>query len=72
MLTISGPELILIIIAFIILLIWGPQKLPELARALGKAKYYFEKASRGELEEKKEKNSNTGQSSSQSGSSSGS
>ena len=55
MLMFSGPELLLIIVAFVILLIWGPQKLPELASALGKAKYYFEKASRGELDDERKK-----------------
>ena len=36
--------MVLVILA--VLLLWGPSKLPELARALGRAKGEFEKASR--------------------------
>ena len=35
-----------------ILLIWGPQKLPELAKSLGQAKHDLEKASKGNLEDR--------------------
>ncbi len=55
MFTISGPELLLIIIALAILLIWGPSKLPALARAIGQAMYEFRRASRGEAERREDK-----------------
>jgi sec-independent protein translocase protein TatA len=41
---IVGVEWIIIIIIIVIFLIWGPSKIPELARSLGKAKKEFEKA----------------------------
>jgi sec-independent protein translocase protein TatA len=41
---IVGAEWIVIIIIIVIFLIWGPSKIPELARSLGKAKKEFEKA----------------------------
>jgi len=44
---ITPTELVLIIIALAILLIWGPEKLPKLARAFGKAMYEFRKAKEG-------------------------
>jgi sec-independent protein translocase protein TatA len=44
MFDIGGQELIFIF--FVILLFFGPKKLPELARALAKAKAEFNKASR--------------------------
>jgi len=37
-------EWIIIIILVVIFLIWGPSKIPELARSLGKAKKEFQKA----------------------------
>lgn len=37
----------LILILFILLIVFGPQKLPELARELGRAIQEFKKASRG-------------------------
>ncbi len=33
------------------LLTWGPQKIPELARAMGEAKHELERASRGEYDD---------------------
>jgi len=36
----------------LILLIWGPQKLPELAKSLGQAKHDLEKASKGNHEDR--------------------
>ncbi|NPA05382.1 MAG: twin-arginine translocase TatA/TatE family subunit [Crenarchaeota archaeon] len=44
-----------VIILFIILLIFGPTKLPQLARGLGKALYEFRRASQGLVEEEEEK-----------------
>jgi len=32
------------------LLVWGPQKIPELAKAVGEAKHEFETASRGDYD----------------------
>ena len=37
-------ELVVIVGAIMIFLIWGPNKIPELARALGKAKGEYQKA----------------------------
>ncbi|MEM1830876.1 MAG: twin-arginine translocase TatA/TatE family subunit [Desulfurococcaceae archaeon] len=45
---ISGTEWIVIVILIIALLIFGPSKIPELARALGRARREYEKAARGE------------------------
>jgi len=45
----------LIIILVIALLIFGPKKLPELARSTGKAINEFRKASSGLLDEEEEK-----------------
>ncbi|HIP66097.1 MAG TPA: twin-arginine translocase TatA/TatE family subunit [Pyrodictium sp.] len=42
-----------IIILAIILLIFGPTKLPQLARGLGQALYEFRRASQGLIEEEK-------------------
>ncbi len=44
-----------VIILFIILLIFGPTKLPQLARGLGKALYEFRRASQGLVEEEEKK-----------------
>jgi len=51
---IVGIEWIIIIVLIIIFLIWGPSKIPELARSLGRAKKEFEKAVK-EAEEVKER-----------------
>jgi sec-independent protein translocase protein TatA len=45
------PELIIILI--IILIIFGAGKLPQIGRALGKSLSEFQKATKGEDEEKK-------------------
>ncbi len=50
----GGSEFLLVIAVIIILLIWGPNQLPKLARALGQAKKEFQKAQ--EEEEKKQEN----------------
>jgi len=49
-----GPSEILIIIILVVLLLWGPKQIPKLARSLGLAKKEFEKAAKGEIEEKEE------------------
>jgi len=46
----QGWEWIVILIVAIVIFLWGPSKIPELARALGKAKGEFERASK-EFEE---------------------
>jgi len=47
-----GPqELLIILIAIVIILIWGPSKLPSLARGMGEAIREFRKAASGVAEE---------------------
>ncbi|NIA28616.1 MAG: twin-arginine translocase TatA/TatE family subunit [Calditrichaeota bacterium] len=55
----SGPELIIIL--FVIVLLFGAKKLPELAKGMGKGIREFKKATRDEdsESEKKESNSNS-------------
>lgn len=43
---VTGWEWILIIVVLMALIIWGPKKIPELARALGEARGEFERASK--------------------------
>lgn len=43
---ISGWEWIIILLAVVVILIWGPSKIPELAKGLGRAKAEFERASK--------------------------
>ncbi len=50
----------LIIILVIALLIFGPKKLPELARSTGKAINEFRKASAGIIDEEEEKKESKG------------
>lgn len=45
----SGPELLIIV--FVILLLFGAKKLPELASGLGKGIKEFKKATKGEVDE---------------------
>lgn len=47
----SGWEWIIILLAVVVLLIWGPSKIPEFARGLGRARAEFEKASKEYLYE---------------------
>ena len=42
----SGWEWIVIGVVAIVIIMWGPSKIPELAKALGKAKGEFDKASK--------------------------
>jgi sec-independent protein translocase protein TatA len=41
-----GFEMIAVVAILLILFLWGPQKLPEMARSIGLAKREFEKASK--------------------------
>jgi sec-independent protein translocase protein TatA len=43
---ITGWEWIIVAVIIIAVLLWGPNKLPELARAVGQARREFEKASK--------------------------
>lgn len=45
-LALGGWELIVILLAVVVILVWGPTKIPELARGLGRARGEFERASR--------------------------
>ncbi len=42
----SGLEWVIIGVVAIVIIMWGPAKIPELAKALGKAKGEFDKASK--------------------------
>jgi len=44
---ITGQGWLIVLIAVVILLIWGPSKLPALARGLGQAMHEFRRASQG-------------------------
>jgi sec-independent protein translocase protein TatA len=46
-LAIEGFEAIAILAVLAIVFLWGPQKLPEMARSIGEAKREFDKASKG-------------------------
>lgn len=41
-----GYEWLIVIAILLVIFLWGPQKLPELARSLGLAKKEFEKAAK--------------------------
>ncbi len=47
----SGPELLVIL--FIVILLFGAKKLPELAKGLGKGINEFKKATDGEYDDEK-------------------
>jgi sec-independent protein translocase protein TatA len=47
----GGQEWLVVLIALVIILIWGPSKLPSLARGLGEAIREFRKAASGVAEE---------------------
>jgi len=53
MFNVGFPELILIL--FIVLVIFGPRKLPEIGKALGKGLNEFRKASKEIIEEENTK-----------------
>ncbi|MDG6909307.1 MAG: twin-arginine translocase TatA/TatE family subunit [Nitrososphaerota archaeon] len=42
----DAVQLIIIAVIAIVIFLWGPQKIPELARSLGRAKGEFDKASK--------------------------
>ncbi len=42
----DATELLIIGVIAVVIFLWGPQKIPELARALGRAKREFDTASR--------------------------
>ncbi|MGQ9551592.1 MAG: twin-arginine translocase TatA/TatE family subunit [Candidatus Bathycorpusculaceae bacterium] len=44
---IGAWEWIVILIVVVVIILWGPSKIPELARAVGRAKGEFERASKG-------------------------
>ncbi|WP_053240464.1 Sec-independent protein translocase subunit TatA/TatB [Pyrobaculum islandicum] len=50
-LILAGQEWLVVLIAIVIILIWGPSKLPSLARGLGEAIREFRKAASGVEEE---------------------
>ncbi|AET34218.1 Sec-independent protein translocase subunit TatA/TatB [Pyrobaculum ferrireducens] len=52
-LILAGQEWIIVLIAIVIILIWGPSKLPSLARGMGEAIREFRKAASGIEEEPK-------------------
>ncbi len=41
-----GPEIIVVLVV-VVLLVWGPKKVPELARALGEARRAFQEGKKG-------------------------
>ncbi len=47
----GSQDLLVILIALVIILIWGPSKLPSLARGMGEAIREFRKAASGATEE---------------------
>jgi len=47
----QGLEWIVVAIVIAILFLWGPEKLPKMARAVGQARREFDKASKGLEEE---------------------
>ena len=49
MFTPSGPQLLIVL--FIVILLFGAKKLPELARGLGTGIKEFRKATKGEVDE---------------------
>lgn len=51
---ITGQDWIIILIALAILLIWGPGKLPALARGIGQALHEFRRSSQGVVAEQQE------------------
>ena len=42
----DAVQLIIVAVIAVVIFLWGPQKIPELARSLGRAKGEFDKASK--------------------------
>lgn len=56
----GDPFQILLILAVVaVLLIWGPQKIPELARSIGRARREFDDASKGIVQPSTSPSANT-------------
>ena len=49
---IYGLEWVIIAVIVVVLLFWGPEKLPKIAKSIGQAKKEFEKAAKSGEEEK--------------------
>ncbi|MEM0483043.1 MAG: twin-arginine translocase TatA/TatE family subunit, partial [Nitrososphaerota archaeon] len=45
-LAIQGFEWLIVVAVLLVLFLWGPERLPKIARAFGQAKKEFEKASK--------------------------
>ncbi|MCS7094500.1 MAG: twin-arginine translocase TatA/TatE family subunit [Thaumarchaeota archaeon] len=48
---IQGMEWVIVLVVVAILLLWGPEKIPKIARAIGQARREYERASRDLQEE---------------------
>ena len=48
--TLVGPEIVVVLLV-VVVLVWGPKKVPELAKALGEARRAFEQGKKGRYKE---------------------